>query len=519
MIAAEVPTEATTAARPGARVSTALLVILCAGVAVRVALWFWFADRTPQIFDEKTHDRLAVNLVQYGEFAEEPGEPLSLRPPLYPMLVAGIYAVCGLENYQAARLFQAALSLVTVFLVYRLGAALYTRRVGLWAAGICCFYPSLLGYNNLILTEVLFTFLLVLFSLLLVHSLQSRSLGFLAAAGVALGLAALTRSVLWLFPPVLGVFLLWAWPDSLSRRAGAVVLMLAASSLTIAPWAVRNTFLQETFVAVDVMGGRNFMMGNYRHTPLYRSWDAISLEGEKSWAHELFANTTAAQCTTQGQVDKLALRHGLKFVFANPGLTLQRDMIKFFDFWGLERELIAGAARGYFGPFSRPALVLLTVAVAGSYALALFLGVFGLCLAPSANRRLLYFLLLIVLFITGMHTLVFGHSRYHVPLMPLIFVFAAAALVSAPEIWRLRTRVRFWCPCAICLSLLASWLWLFAAVDRKLAVEVVPSSGGARHTWYLSEGLRSMSLAAATFPDPNPRLASGPPEVASSLVP
>ena len=38
---------------------------------------------------------------------------------------------------------------------------------------------------------------------------------------------------------------------------------------------------------------------------------------------------------------------------ANPELTARRSAVKFCDFWGLERELVAGADRGWFGPLSR----------------------------------------------------------------------------------------------------------------------------------------------------------------------
>ena len=51
----------------------------------------------------------------------------------------------------------------------------------------------------------------------------------------------------------------------------------------------------------------------------------------------------------QGQRDKAAMRRGFRFVFQNPLLTMKRDVVKFFNFWQLERIFIAGAARGYWG--------------------------------------------------------------------------------------------------------------------------------------------------------------------------
>jgi hypothetical protein len=41
-------------------------------------------------------------------------------------------------------------------------------------------------------------------------------------------------------------------------------------------------------------------------------------------------------------------------------------------------------------------------------------------------------LLLPIVVITGVHSLVFGHSRYHLPLVPVLGVYAAAVLQAGP---------------------------------------------------------------------------------------
>jgi 4-amino-4-deoxy-L-arabinose transferase-like glycosyltransferase len=452
--------------RPSVRHLVVLLAILTLGAGVRLGLWTWFQGQSPHIEDEQDYNRLACNLVEHGEYGFEPGQPNSLRPPLYPVLVAGVYRVFGLENYQAVRLLQALLSLANVLLVYALGSAILSRRAGLWAAGLYAFYPSMLGYNNLLLTEVLFTFLLCAFCVLLIHALQRDSFRSLVLAAIVLALAALTRSVVWLFPPVLAGFLLLAFHGGWRRRFLAGATFVAVFALVLAPWAIRNTRLQKTFIAIDVMGGRNFMMGNYRYTPLYRSWATIELQGEESWIYEVL-HAYPPEKRTQGQIDKLAMRQAFKFIAANPGLTLQRDLVKFFDFWGLERELIAGADTGFFGPISRPALVGLTLLICGSYVLALFAGLFGMVMAPPADRRVHLFLLLLIAFVCGLHTLAFGHSRYHLPLIPLLLVYAASAVIHRRDIWQQRRRWGFWLGCGLCVLFMGAWVWDAIAVDPE----------------------------------------------------
>ncbi len=50
--------------------------------------------------------------------------------------------------------------------------------------------------------------------------------------------------------------------------------------------------------------------------------------------------------STQGQRDKLAFRVGLRHALQNPWLTAKRGLVKFSNFWGLERELVGGELLG-----------------------------------------------------------------------------------------------------------------------------------------------------------------------------
>lgn len=447
--------------------------ILLVGGLLRVVLWLWFAGSPPVIGDEHDYDTLAVNLVRHGGFAFSPGIPISLRPPLYPATVAAVYGLFGLENFQAVRLLQAGLSLLNVLLLYRFGTVVSSRRVGLWLAGWYGFYPSMLGFNNLLLTEVLFTFLLCSVCHALVQALRRESFVHLGLAGVLLGLAALTRSVLWLFPIVLGAFLLWAWKGHLPRRLLAVGTLIVAFAATVAPWAIRNTRLEETFQVIDCMGGRNFMMGNYEYTPLFRAWDAISEDGERSWSHVLASNEPPSLGATQGQRDKLALRCGVRFVWSHPRLTVKRDVIKFFNFWGLERELVAGVARGYFGVRSTLVLLLLTLMIFGSYCAALISGIFGAIMVPPADRRIHWLLLSVIGFICAMHTVTFGHSRYHLPVMPLILLYSASAVVHSRAIWRRRSERSFRLACGLSAIMILGWLWEIVFIDLQRYLEAL----------------------------------------------
>jgi hypothetical protein len=149
----------------------------------------------------------------------------------------------------------------------------------------------------------------------------------------------------------------------------------------------------------------------------------------------------------------------------NPGLTLRRDIIKFFNFWQLERELVAGFAAGWWGKLSTASILIVTAVIFAAYVASLLLGIFGFLTFPPADQRLHWLILLVVAFICGMHTLVFAHSRYHLALMPLVFVYSGVALVHAREIWQRRSTAQFWMAGLLSALLVTSWGYEIIVTD------------------------------------------------------
>ncbi len=232
------------------RVPRALFVIMLAALLVRLAIWPWFAGLEPKIYDEDDYVDLATSIAQHGEFAMN-GRVTAARPPLYPAMVAVIYRVAGLGAHQAVRLVQILLNVAIIPLVFALGRNLYDERTGLWAAGLAAFYPSLWGHDYLVLTEVLFTFLLVAGTVAALANAARPRWALVAVAGIAFGLGALTRTSLLLYPPLFAIAT-FAWYRAPSaRRIATVTLFTAAFALTIAPWIVRNTRLNGRLSSID----------------------------------------------------------------------------------------------------------------------------------------------------------------------------------------------------------------------------------------------------------------------------
>jgi 4-amino-4-deoxy-L-arabinose transferase-like glycosyltransferase len=425
------------------------------GLVARVALLFVAGQIEPRIADEKHYVELANSVYQGRGFAWADGQATSIRPPLYPTLVAAIWTLAGGYNLLAVRVVQMALALATVWLVYRLGGAMFDERIGALAALGVALYPSLLFANVTLLTETVFTFLLVLTVWWFHVGISRDSVTHVALAGMACGLASLTRSVLWPFPLLGAVVVAAASRGSWRTRTTMAIAFCVCHLLVLAPWAMRNTKLQETVVVVDTIGGFNLWMANSDATPGDRIWAAVSQGGDQHFAGAL-SEAFPGRRLTEGEKDRWGRSAAFQYIVDHPGVSARRALRKFADFWGLDRELIGGIAQGVYSP-PRAAALLIAMAVLLAYPGTMLLASLGVS-SPSRRAWATHAMIVaVILFLCGIHTLVFGHSRYRLPIMPFLLIYAAAGLYTGS--WRsLRTGWRGTCAGVAMAGLVTIWL-------------------------------------------------------------
>ena len=445
---------------PGAR--SAFGVLLLIGLAIRLVV-LWNVRHLPAtIADEQQYTLLAHSLVTGDGFAWGPGRPTSLRPPLFPFVVAMVWRVVGSESLQAVRALEIVFAALTTIGVYAIGRRVYDGRAGRWAAAFIWLYPSFIYANFTILTETLFTLLLVGFVLLAVMMLRTTAASVAIGCGVLLGLATLTRSVVWPLPIVLCPLLVAILPGAMRPRLARSAMVLVGYLICVTPWAVRNTRLQHTFEVVDSMGGMNLRMGNYEYTPEDRMWDAVSLTGDRNWVYGIGEDFPTRE-PTEGEKDKWAQRKAIAYMRTHPAITARRALIKFADLWGVDREFLAGVQRGMFSPplwFAVTASLLM----AAAYAAVALLGGAGLWLAaPEWRAHLL--LLLPLAEITAAHTIVFGHSRYHLPLIPILAIYGSGLVVRRPRLRSILARPQGWGAVGTAGVLVIVWVRELVFVD------------------------------------------------------
>lgn len=186
--------------------------------------------------------------------------PTAWVPPLYPLLLAGVFKLFGVYTALSAwviLVINSIFSAATAPLLYRIAARCYNRKVAVWSAWIWALYPAFLQYAvhwvwDMALTAFLFAGVLLL-------ALDMRGIGSINSQpprqsarkwllfGLLWGLIALSNPSLTLFLPVHGIWLLMkARPFGAGFRNAVLGALVCLAVL--APWTIRNWRVFHTFV-------------------------------------------------------------------------------------------------------------------------------------------------------------------------------------------------------------------------------------------------------------------------------
>jgi 4-amino-4-deoxy-L-arabinose transferase-like glycosyltransferase len=418
-----------------------ILFIMLAAVAVRLAVFVAGIDKGLFYPDEHEYLELAKNIAN-GEGFSYKGEPTSFRPPGFAFLMSVVLRLFDTTSPMPLRALQMLLSLLTVWIIYLISRDGWGERTGLVAAGIFAFYPSLLGFNNILLTEPGFMLCISLACWAMVRHLKAPGAWWSGGAGAALGLGALIRDTLLYSGPVTALFL-----TALAIKERRYGLAHAASFIggflaAILPWCIRNSLLHGETAMISTVGGVTFYLCNNEDAPMIRT-PSIFFERPINQNEGYYYETLLPELDGLSEPAKqnAAVRKGLEYMLANPGATFLRMLGRLVDFWGQERLVVNQFLAKYYGDLPVVASLLVIAAVFGVYSTVIVGAVFGyFC---TRLRPFDIFSLWFMAYYTMMHLLVFAHPRYHIHLLPFLIIAAARAFLARSEIWANRRSWRF----------------------------------------------------------------------------
>jgi len=242
------------------------ILLLAFGVRAAAAVW-WQARLADDFYfgDSQSYWVLARAIARGADYQFGSPDARIFRTPGYPLALAPLFLIFGDQPpMMAARLHGASLGTGAVAAVYWLARLLWNSRVALAAALAAALYPGAIATSIFVLSEALFTPLLLVELALLVVAGRAATAPSAAAWGLAMGAVAGVATLVrpsWLFftPLAAAAFVFVARP----RRRHALLALATTIGLVavMCPWWIRNYRVSGHFVPTTLQVGASLYDG------------------------------------------------------------------------------------------------------------------------------------------------------------------------------------------------------------------------------------------------------------------
>lgn len=334
----------------------------------------------------------------------------SWRPPGFAFFLAAVFFVFG-KSVLAAQLANCLLGSATVVFSCLIGRKMFGRVTGVIAAALLCFYPYLVAYTREPLSETFLTFVIAAAMLRVMIAAERPSLRNCAWAGLAIGLAGLTKST------ILPFFVLacgWLWWQTGRFRTGLLTGLFTL--LVILPWSFRNYFFYQGSYVMPVSTPWQSLYGSSCDEALWqetagsfdRPMDPKMTEPAipKDWPYLMTLPVP--------ERDRICREKAITWIKANPDKFYYLLSRRFLHFWRLY-PMMAYKWQKYAA-----------MATSGLYIPLAFA---GLLLSWRRFRQTSLFAALFLSF-TLVHIFFVTTLRYRVPIDPYIIIAASFTLAA-----------------------------------------------------------------------------------------
>jgi 4-amino-4-deoxy-L-arabinose transferase-like glycosyltransferase len=404
-------------------------IFLC-GFCVRL-IYLYFNGATGS-YDTLDYLKLADNIYHFGAYSlsDSPNFiPSIRRAPGYPYFLAFLQSIEGGEVSQwSVGFVQSVLDALTGAAVFLLARKVVSKPLALAAAVFYILHPGAIARTRLLLTESLFTFLLIFGVLALIEAFEKEKKWLLVFAGFLFGLVVLTRPLAIIFPFLTILAVCFKFKSGKKYWYSAIFGVICL--LTLAPWLVRCYKVSGRFVFVQGVSAFQF----YAPTRVdLEQWDEKKLWKEYFDPHttDEYLRKLAAAQTPADFIE--AEKTGRAIAFANIKAHPKEYLISraktypyffitsFDNFTGINNSYRELLAAGSFSALTVKILLLLVFSL-----LPFVLSVIGLLRAARNTTALICALLWISVLL--IHLPLWVEYRFWVPFVPFQIISAAAGL-------------------------------------------------------------------------------------------
>jgi hypothetical protein len=407
-----------------------LIAILLLAVGLRAGVLWKLGGHLAE--DRDNYRRIAAS-VAAGEGYVDPDArtPTAYRPPLYPLLLAGVL-FCGGDELSIGVL-QLLMGTATAGMTILTGRRLGFNRASLVAGLLVAVDPLVLSQTALVMTETLATLLAVLLVWLCLGApTGTRNL----ASGFVFGLCCLCRPTFWAYGAVavvVRVCLEFRTCFSDRRQSGifwqTALFVAAGTALAMAPWVIRNMLVMGRPILTTTHGGYTLLLARnpaYTRAVVEQPWGAV-WEGDavQEWKASLESemarekppiDVTHLSPAVEIARDRWMTQKAWNYIRREPFFALRSGLTLLGRFWNIVPMRTKDA----------PVASSIRAAI-GTFYVAVFLAMLvGLIRVIRTGWRTWWPLLALVAGFTFVHSLYWADMRMRAPLTPAIALLAAA---------------------------------------------------------------------------------------------
>jgi 4-amino-4-deoxy-L-arabinose transferase-like glycosyltransferase len=392
-------------------------------VALSIRLLIGLTSLNPELVaDARTYDELAVSILQ-GQGLALGAYPTSIYMPLYPIFLASIYFLGG-HNYFWVVILQAIISALMCVSIYSLAKRLFNERIA-WLSGIfLCFNLALIFAPGSILSETLYSFLLLTAVLFLIKFVQDYKIRDILLAAALFGLATLTRPLIFLFPFLICIYLIKMLTRKFRLKVAVktISLFMLVFLLPVGIWTMRNYRVHRVFIPLSSIGAET----------LYCSYTP---KQGKIFGKFTFDRTFEDSPKARNEVErqKYYLNRSMQYIHSNLDKIPKLLLLKVMYFFSLfDWEIIGYGVYNFSFGFILPTMLV------------------GLFTAFSiTNDKSLWIIYLLLLYNFLVCLVFYASPRLRIPLEPYLILFSASGVYY---IWQ-RCRYKL-----MVISILAGYL-------------------------------------------------------------
>jgi 4-amino-4-deoxy-L-arabinose transferase-like glycosyltransferase len=415
--------------------------------------------------DEAQYETLGWNLTVghgYSLSLSAPYEPTAIREPVYPLFIALIYKIFG-RQHLFIYIGQISIFCFSCILIFKIGKEVFGLQVAKCSALLTSLCPTLASYSVIFYSEILFIFLLSLTVYFAILAKKTENIKWFIAAGLTMGLMALTKVIMIFFPIFIVAFFLLGRNKklNLARYTARIVIVIFFFAITLVPWILRNYCLFEiknlissraeivllsramktdystkkiiiayVYGFSEYLGSRFFPDAVEKASDFLHADDQVVYKIENDLLGQGYSQREASSILRKEAITKIK-RHPFKYI-----LQIPFEFFKMMSFMHIpllnETNIIAKFVDLNYG------LIILS-SLKGAYKVVGYFIILFASIGIYIKRRewIRHFILLaLILYVNLLYSLLYGYARYSIPLIPFYFMFSSVALLEIYKFWR-----------------------------------------------------------------------------------